>query len=94
MGWQCNYLCTLLDCLTACLQYADRLPIGEEEIIRSVPGQRVRDFYRTWYRPDNMAVIAVGDFANVEVFLGVTKLASDASFGVEFNLNVVVMMAS
>lgn len=47
-------------------KYADRLPIGEEEIIRSVPGQRVRDFYRTWYRPDNMAVIAVGDFANVE----------------------------
>jgi len=50
------------------MQYADRRPIGEEKVIRSVSAQRVRDFYRRWYRPENMAVVAVGDFPHVEVF--------------------------
>lgn len=43
-------------------RYADRLPIGDMEVIRSAPPQAVRRFYEQWYRPDLMAVIAVGDF--------------------------------
>lgn len=43
-------------------RYAERLPIGKPEILRSVPHQRLIDFYRAWYRPDLMAVVAVGDF--------------------------------
>src|SRR5438094_2645239 len=42
-------------------RYADRLPIGKPEIIRTAPVSRLRAFYDTWYRPDRMAVIAVGD---------------------------------
>lgn len=42
--------------------YADRLPIGKPEILRSFAHETLRDFYRTWYRPDLMAIIAVGDF--------------------------------
>jgi len=42
--------------------YPDRLPIGTKEVIKNAPPQRLRDFYTDWYRPDNMAVIAVGDF--------------------------------
>jgi zinc protease len=42
-------------------RYADRLPIGKPEIIRTAPASRLRAFYDTWYRPDRMAVIAVGD---------------------------------
>ncbi|MDR2629939.1 MAG: insulinase family protein [Spirochaetaceae bacterium] len=42
--------------------YADRLPIGLPEIIQGAPPQRLENFYRTWYRPDNMAIILVGDF--------------------------------
>lgn len=42
--------------------YADRLPIGKPEILEHVPAQRIRDFYRDWYRPENMAIVAVGDF--------------------------------
>ncbi|MDR1908932.1 MAG: insulinase family protein, partial [Spirochaetaceae bacterium] len=42
--------------------YAERLPIGLPEIIETVPAERLLNFYRTWYRPDNMAVIIVGDF--------------------------------
>ena len=42
-------------------RYAVRLPIGKPEILQTVPPARVRDFYRDWYRPEWMAVIAVGD---------------------------------
>jgi zinc protease len=43
-------------------RYADRLTIGDPEIIESASYDTVRRFYRDWYRPDLMAVIAVGDF--------------------------------
>ncbi len=43
-------------------RYADRSPIGVPEIIRTVSPARLRQFYTDWYRPDLMAVIAVGDF--------------------------------
>ncbi|MEO6168191.1 MAG: insulinase family protein [Chitinophagales bacterium] len=43
-------------------RYADRLPIGKKEIIERAPYDTLISFYRTWYRPDLMAVIAVGDF--------------------------------
>jgi len=41
--------------------YAQRLPIGKDSILKTFPYDAVRRFYRTWYRPDNMAVIIVGD---------------------------------
>ena len=43
-------------------QYAERLPIGKPDIIRTVRPERLKQFYADWYRPDQMAVIAVGDF--------------------------------
>ena len=43
-------------------QYAERLPIGDMEIIRNASPETVRRFYESWYRPDLMAVVAVGDF--------------------------------
>jgi len=42
--------------------YAQRLPIGTEQTIMAATPSRLRPFYRDWYRPDLMAVIAVGDF--------------------------------
>ena len=41
--------------------YADRLPIGTETSIMAASPARLRPFYRRWYRPDLMAVVAVGD---------------------------------
>jgi zinc protease len=57
-------------------RYAERLPIGKPDIIRNAPVERLRAFYDTWYRPDHMAVIAVGDMDPV-------KMESDlrATFG-------------
>lgn len=43
-------------------RYADRLPIGKPEIIQKGKAERLKQFYADWYRPDLMAVVAVGDF--------------------------------
>ena len=43
-------------------QYAKRIVIGKKEILESAPYETVRRFYRDWYRPELMAVVAVGDF--------------------------------
>ena len=42
--------------------YAKRLPIGDPEILETFELESLERFYRDWYRPDLMAVIAVGDF--------------------------------
>jgi zinc protease len=42
-------------------RYAERLPIGKIEVIKSFPYDTLRAFYNTWYRPDLMAVVVVGD---------------------------------
>lgn len=43
-------------------RYANRLPIGKPEIIQNGKLERIKQYYKDWYRPDLMAVIAVGDF--------------------------------
>ncbi len=43
-------------------RYAERLPIGKPEIIEHVDYEDIKRFYREWYRPELMAIIAVGDF--------------------------------
>jgi len=43
-------------------RYGQRNTIGDPEILRNAPYETLRRFYRDWYRPDLMAVIAVGDF--------------------------------
>jgi zinc protease len=48
-------------------RYAERLPIGKPEIIRTFPHERLKKFYTDWYRPDLMAVIVVGDFDPVAI---------------------------
>ena len=42
-------------------RYADRLPIGQKEILESFPYDALRRFHRDWYRPNLMAVLVVGD---------------------------------
>ncbi|MBC8154396.1 MAG: insulinase family protein [Bacteroidetes bacterium] len=51
--------------------YANRLPIGKEEVLKSFTPETLRQFYQSWYRPDLMAVVAVGDFdvAKVEAMI-------------------------
>src|SRR6516162_11547703 len=43
-------------------RYADRIPIGKTEIIQNAKVDTLKKFYKDWYRPELMAVVAVGDF--------------------------------
>lgn len=42
-------------------KYAERLPIGKEDILKNFKYDVIKRFYKDWYRPDLMAVIVVGD---------------------------------
>jgi len=48
-------------------KYAERLPIGKKEIIESFDHSSLTRFYKDWYRPDLMAIIAVGDFDKKQI---------------------------
>jgi zinc protease len=54
-------------------RYADRLPIGKKEILESFQHGTLRRFYKDWYRPDLMAVVAVGDFDKTQIQALITK---------------------
>jgi zinc protease len=43
-------------------RYAERLPIGQPDVLKKASVERLKQFYKDWYRPDLMAVIVVGDF--------------------------------
>ncbi|MBO7100465.1 MAG: insulinase family protein [Bacteroidales bacterium] len=47
-------------------RYADRLPIGKEEVIMNFERQSIVDFFNDWYRPDLQAIVIVGDMDNFE----------------------------
>src|SRR6478735_8856067 len=47
-------------------RYAERLPIGLPEILKNAPRERLVAFYQKWYRPDQMAVVIVGDLPVAE----------------------------
>ncbi len=56
--------------------YADRLPIGKPEIIRDAPVERLRSFYDTWYRPERIGVVVVGDIDVAQVEATITSIFS------------------
>ncbi len=41
---------------------ADRLPIGKEQVLKNADSKLLKQFYDTWYRPEKMVLVAVGDF--------------------------------
>lgn len=47
-------------------RYAQRLPIGSEDIIKNASLDTIKAFYNDWYRPDLMAVVVVGDITSAE----------------------------
>jgi zinc protease len=48
-------------------KYAERIPIGEMDIIDNCPPEALRRFRKDWYRPDLQAVVVVGDFNQEEM---------------------------
>ncbi len=41
--------------------FPERIPIGLDEVIEKAQRDRFLDFYNTWYRPELMSVVVVGD---------------------------------
>lgn len=48
-------------------RYASRLPIGEKSVLESFSRATLRSYYDAWYRPDLMAIVAVGDFDGKQI---------------------------
>ena len=48
-------------------RYAERMPIGKIEVLENFQKETIDRFYYDWYRPDLIAVIAVGDFDSAEI---------------------------
>ena len=42
-------------------KYGQRLPIGIMDVVDNFPPQAIKDYYHTWYRPDQQGIIVVGD---------------------------------
>ena len=47
--------------LLAGSKFTEREVIGDQAVLESGPRERLVDFYRSWYRPQRMAVVVVGD---------------------------------
>ena len=58
-------------------KYGERLPIGLMSIIDNFPHKALRDYYKKWYRPDNQAIIVVGDVDVDHVEAYIKKLWKD-----------------
>jgi zinc protease len=43
-----------------------RLPIGEEETLKSMQRPSFVEFYQKWYTPERTTIVAVGDFKDIE----------------------------
>jgi len=59
-GAQGRMLDQVIPTLLGDSRYAERLPIGDTLVINNSSYDTVRRFYKTWYRPDLMAVVVVG----------------------------------
>lgn len=63
--------------LTNKSRYAQRMPIGTEEVLKNFDYKEIRDFYNDWYRPDLQALIVVGDIDESAIEKEVIRLFSD-----------------
>ncbi len=55
-----------LDIVFAGTLVAERIPIGTKEVRDTFNAAKVRAFYERWYRPENMTLVAVGDFGELD----------------------------
>ena len=66
-------------------KYGFRMPIGLMSVIDGCNPETLRDYYRKWYRPDNQAIIVVGDVdvdhieAQIKTLFADIKVPADAA---------------
>jgi zinc protease len=61
-GFWGRYFAEVTDLLLAGTPYDGRLPLAAPADVEATTPEALRSFYTDWYRPDLMAVVAVGDF--------------------------------
>lgn len=57
-------------------RYGYRLPIGTMEVVDNFPAEALVDYYHKWYRPDNQAIIVVGDIDVDEIEAKIKEIFS------------------
>jgi len=58
-------------------RYLNREPIGKKEIIKSIPVEEAKEFYKTWYRPEFMHLFVVGDINETQIEQMIYRYFSD-----------------
>ncbi|MDD3079482.1 MAG: insulinase family protein [Paludibacter sp.] len=58
-------------------QYAKRDVIGDTAVINNFKYQTLRDYYKKWYRPDEQAIIVVGDINVDQIESKIKKIFAD-----------------
>lgn len=67
----------LLDKVYQGSRYADRKVMGSPEVVRSVKPDVLRNFYKSWFRPELQCVIVVGDVDPEQIEQKITTMFSD-----------------
>lgn len=67
----------MFDALLAESAFQDKLPIGGIGPVESMRSEDIRDFYDAWYRPERMAIVAVGDFDPADIERRIVAAFSD-----------------
>lgn len=58
-------------------RYANRVPIGDIEVIENFKPDELRAYYKKWYRPDLQAIIVVGDVDVDQVESAIKRIFAD-----------------
>lgn len=48
-------------------RYVNRNPIGSLDVVRQAPIEQAKNYYQTWYQPQRMTLIVIGDFNSSSV---------------------------
>ncbi len=85
-------------------RYGERMPIGLIEVIDNFPYQAIRDYYEKWYRPDQQALVVVGDIdvddieARIKSIFSEIKMPENAAeryyIPIEKNSEPIIAMAT
>jgi zinc protease len=66
------------DLFLADTPYEGRAPIGDDASIEAMPQAELRAFYDDWYRPDNAAIVVVGDIDVDEIVTDIERIFGPA----------------
>ena len=57
--------------------YGERFPIGTMEVVDNFPYSALRAYYEKWYRPDQQAIVVVGDINVDEIEAKIKDIFAD-----------------